>query len=257
MATTGGNLAKSGFPTMNDSRGSVSRRLDAGAVLFALVLPTLVTLVYFVLLADYPTGIGRAAYSVGKFVQFAFPLVWVLAVQRRRLRLRLPDRRGLPEGIAFGVFVLAAMLVLYHVWLGPAGLLDAAAEEVGGVLTRFGMDTPLKFLALGAFISLLHSLLEEYYWRWFVFGELRRMVSLRPAVVISSLGFMAHHVLLLGKYFDGLSPATVVFSLAVAVGGGVWAWIYHRSDSLYGPWLSHLLLDAAIFLVGYHMVFGA
>jgi len=242
---------------MNDSRSSASRRLDACAVLFALVLPTLITLVYLVLLADYPTGIGRAAYSVGKFVQFAFPLVWVLAVQRRRLGWQPPDRRGLPEGIGFGLFVLAAMLLLYHAWLGPAGLLDAAARQVRGVLSRFGMDTPIKFLALGAFISLLHSLLEEYYWRWFVFGELRRMVSLWPAVLISSLGFMAHHVLLLGKYFDGLSPATVVSSLAVAVGGGVWAWIYHRSNSLYGPWLSHLCIDAAIFLVGYQMVFGA
>jgi membrane protease YdiL (CAAX protease family) len=241
---------------MKDAAATVSPRVDACAVLFALVLPTLVTLVYFVLLADYATGIGRAAYSVGKFVQFAFPVVWVLAVQRRRLRLQLPGRRGLAEGIGFGVFVLAAMLVLYHAWLSPAGLLDAAAVEVRDVLTRFGMDTPMKYVALGVFISLLHSLLEEYYWRWFVFGELRRMVSLWPAVLISSLGFMAHHVLILGRYFGQFSVTTILFSLAVAVGGAVWAWIYHRSDSLYGPWLSHLLVDAGLFLIGYQMLGG-
>jgi len=242
---------------MNDSTASLSPRVDAWAVLFALVLPTVVTLVYLVLLADYATGIGRIAYGAGKVVQFGFPLVWVLAVQRRRLRFQVPGARGLLEGIGFGALVLAGMLLIYHLWLEPDGLLEPAGVAIRDVLRRFGMDTPTRFLGLGVFISLLHSLLEEYYWRWFVFGGLRRLTSLWPAILISSLGFMAHHVLLLGKYFDGLSPATALFSLAVAVGGAVWAWVYHRSDSLLGPWLSHLLVDAGIFLVGYQMVFGA
>lgn len=242
---------------MTDPTTPVSRRADAWALLFALVLPTLVTLVYFVLLADYATGIGRIAYGAGKTLQFAFPLVWVLAVQRRRLRLQLPGRHGLAEGIGFGLLVLAAMLVGYFAWLKPAGLLDAVAAEVGKVVGRFGINTPMRFLALGVFYCLLHSLLEEYYWRWFVFGGLRRLVPLWPAVAVSSLGFMAHHVLVLGKYFGHLSAATVLFSLLVAVGGAVWAWIYHRSESLYGPWLSHLLVDAGLFLIGYDMVFGS
>jgi membrane protease YdiL (CAAX protease family) len=74
------------------------------------------------------------------------------------------------------------------------------------------------------------------------------------AIVLSSLGFMAHHVFILGTYFGYGSLPTVAFSLAIALGGGVWAWIYHRSDSLYGPWLSHLFVDVAIFVVGYDMV---
>ena len=32
--------------------------------------------------------------------------------------------------------------------------------------------------------------------------------------------------------------------------------LYDRSKSLYGPWLSHALVDAAIFVVGYQMVKG-
>jgi membrane protease YdiL (CAAX protease family) len=210
-------------------------------------------LVFFVLLADRASEM-QAAYGLGKAIQFAFPLLWVLAIQRRRLRLKRPASAGLAEGAGFGALVLVAMLLMYHMWLKPAGYLDAAAEEVWQKVKAFGADTPVKYFALGAFYSLGHSLLEEYYWRWFVFGQLRRLLPLRPAIVVSSVGFMAHHVLLLGTYFGWFSPATVLFSLAVAVGGAVWAWIYHRSDSLYGPWLSHLLVDAAIFLVGYNLV---
>jgi membrane protease YdiL (CAAX protease family) len=245
---------------MNDLATASSRRADAAALLFALLFPTLVTWVYFVLLAESGTAIIWTACGVGKVVQFSFPLVWVLAMQHRRLGVRLPDGRGLAEGIGFGLFVLVVMLVLYHVWLYPAGYMDAAVAAVRQKLDEIGVRgprAPLKYLALGVFYSLFHSLLEEYYWRWFVFGQLRRLVPLWPAVAVSSLGFMAHHVLLLGRYFGGFSPMTVLFSLAVAVGGAAWAWVYHRSDSLWGPWLSHLCVDAGIFVIGYQMAFGS
>jgi membrane protease YdiL (CAAX protease family) len=242
---------------MDDSAATISPGVNACAALFALVLPTLVTLVYFVWLVGYPTEIRWTAYSTGKVVQFAFPLAWVMAVQRRRLRWQSPGGRGLLQGIGFGLFVLAAMLIIYGAWLQPAGYMDTALRSVHRELARFGMDSPVKYLALGLFYCVLHSLLEEYYWRWFVFGELRRLVSLWPAVLISSLGFMAHHVIVLGRYFGQWSAATVLFSLAVAVGGAVWAWIYYRSNSLLGPWLSHMLVDAGLFLIGYQMAFGS
>jgi membrane protease YdiL (CAAX protease family) len=64
---------------------------------------------------------------------------------------------------------------------------------------------------------------------------------------------MAHHVLVIGFYFGWTAPETWLFSFAVAIGGAVWAWLYHKSRSLVGPWLSHLLVDAAIFAVGYDL----
>lgn len=232
----------------------ISRRADTWALLFALVFPTLATLLYFVVLADCGPGIEWPVYGLCKAVQFGFPLVWVLAVQRRRLRWRGPTIAGLAAAAGFGGLVLVAMLLMYHVWLKPAGLLEVAAAESGRVLGRFGVDRPAEYLALAGFYCAGHSLLEEYYFRWFVFGGLRELISLWPAILISSLGFMGHHVLVLGRYFGWFSPAAALFSLAVAVGGAVWAGMYHRSGSLVGPWLSHAFVDAGIFLIGYHLV---
>jgi membrane protease YdiL (CAAX protease family) len=242
---------------MTDSPTSTSRRADVCAVLFGLTFPTLVTWVYFVWLKESAPSQQQIAYGAGKVLQFGFPLVWVLAVQRRPLGLTRPNPRGLGMGVVFGMLVLAAMLILYHTWLKPTGYLDAhssAGKEIYGKVAGFGIDTVWKYAGLGAFYALFHSLLEEYYWRWFVFGQLRRLVSLPAAIVVSSLGFMAHHVIVLGAYFGGFSLATVVFSLAVAVGGAVWAWLYQKSESLWAPWLSHLVVDAAIFIVGYDLV---
>ena len=224
------------------------------AMLFALAFPAVLTWVYFVALAGSAAWVQQAAYTVGKVIQFGFPLVWVLAVQRRRLRWEAPGRAGVGAGLAFGTAVLVAMLLVYHAWLGPAGCLQAAAGPVRQKLEGFGLNTLPGYVALGVFYSLAHSLLEEYYWRWFVFGQLRRLIRVWPALAVSSAAFAAHHVIVLGNYFGYFSAPAVLFSLAVALGGAFWAWLYHRSGSLWGPWLSHLLIDAGIFAIGYAML---
>ena len=70
---------------MSDPPPRTSRRADALALVFALTFPTLLVLVYFVLLPemDAPPVVQQAAYTIGKILQFGFPLVWVLAIQRR------------------------------------------------------------------------------------------------------------------------------------------------------------------------------
>jgi membrane protease YdiL (CAAX protease family) len=148
------------------------------------------------------------------------------------------------------------MLLAYHFWLKTSPLFEAATQPIFEKLTSIGFLSPAAFIALGVFYALGHSLLEEYYWRWFVFARLADGTSLPRAITLSSLGFMAHHVLILGTYFGWTTPATWLFSLAIAIGGAAWAWLYHRSQSLVGPWLSHMLVDAAIFVIGYDLVVG-
>jgi membrane protease YdiL (CAAX protease family) len=60
----------------------------------------------------------------------------------------------------------------------------------------------------------------------------------------------------LAHYFGWTSPLTLLFSASVAVGGAFWAWLYERTGSLLGPWLSHLVIDAGIFFIGFKLVAG-
>ena len=172
---------------MNDTPAPTSAKLDLAAALFALTFPTLVTWVYFVLLADAPAAVQQLNYSAGKAIQFAFPLVWVLIVQRQRLCWNWTMPAGLPSAAGFGVLVTTAMLVVYHLYLKPAGFFTDAAEAVARKVEGFGFDSLAKYATLGLFYSACHSFLEEYYWRWFVFAQLRRLVSLRANTVLSCL----------------------------------------------------------------------
>jgi membrane protease YdiL (CAAX protease family) len=215
------------------------------------LFPTLATWIYFILLSGRPQM--GAVYAATKVVQFAFPLVWVIACERQPIRLARPQRAGMGQGLVLGVAVLTATLALYYGCLKSSDLLVGAGAEIAAKMAGFGIDSLEKYLALAVFLTLLHSLLEEYYWRWFVFGRLNQSVPFAWAVVVSSMGFMAHHVLVIGEYLKGYGVYTWCFSLCVAVGGASWAWIYRRTRSLYGPWLSHLLVDAGLMWIGYDL----
>lgn len=222
----------------------------------ALVLPTAVTWLYFIALDGAAAAIQQTAYTLGKGTQFALPAVWVLLVQRQRPRCAPPRGWDLAAAIAFGLAAGGLIAAAYFTVLKPAGAFASAAEAVQEKVASFGVESLAGFVALAAFYSLVHSALEEYYWRWFVFGQLDRWLRPAPAIAVASLAFTAHHVLVVGYYFGWTSPFTWIASLGVAIGGAFWCWLYRTSGSLASPWLSHALVDAAIFLVAYDLFRG-
>jgi membrane protease YdiL (CAAX protease family) len=231
---------------------------DGLALAFAMAFPSVMTWMEFMVLPGEGAEGSPALLAVfvaGKIVQFTFPLAFVWWFERDRIRLAAPTSRGLELGIAFGLVVGVGALVLYFAWLGRSSFMAGTPAEVSAWLTKARVNTPAGFLGMAVFISVFHSLLEEYYWRWFVFGWLKRYLRVGLAMVVSSLAFMAHHVIVLTVYTPGQFWTMVVpFSLCVAGGGIVWAWLYERTQSLYAPWISHLLVDAALMVLGYDMV---
>lgn len=245
---------------MIDNHQPTPRAAERSVLGIALLLPSLVTWLYFVALASAPASVQQTAYGIGKTIQFALPALWVYWACGERFEWLRPTRAGLASNLLFGGAVVALMMAIYHLWLNPSGYLvpgSPSGQEILAKVRGFGVGDVWRYAALGVFYSIIHSGLEEYYWRWFVFGRLRKLLPLGWAIAVSSVGFMLHHVIVLGLYLQGALVPVALFSTAVAVGGAIWAWLYHRSGSLFGPWLGHLLVDAGIFLVGYDLVRGA
>jgi membrane protease YdiL (CAAX protease family) len=234
-------------------------RTDGIILVIAVIFPFFLTLTYFVLLTGSPVIVQKIVYGIGKIFQFTLPVFWVGVICREPWLVRRWNARGFAEGIAFGIFIAVAMVLLYFFYLGlPEQLLGKDTPASLAIITKMnglGITNGQQFFLLGVFYSLIHSGLEEYYWRWFVFGRLRRGWSWFFAAIISSLGFTAHHILLLGTYFGYTSPFCWLGSLGVGVGGLYWAWLYKRSDSIWGAWIGHGFIDAAIFIIGFSICF--
>ncbi|MEM1304162.1 MAG: type II CAAX endopeptidase family protein [Planctomycetota bacterium] len=251
-----GGPASRGRSRLTDRLKSL-RPHEPWVLAFACLLPTAVTYAYFFVVAYAPAAVQQTVYAVGKGVQFALPVVWVGLVLRGPLGGVRLTTRGVATGLAFGTAAGLGSVLLYWAWFRHTELFQAAAAPIVDKVDGLGIGSPAAFLAVGVFYAFGHSLLEEYYWRWFVFRRMRRWLSPPLAIGLSSGAFMLHHVFVVDRYFHDTPLVTALLSLSVMIGGVFWAWLYRRSGSLLGPWLSHLLIDAAIFAIGYAIVFGA
>ena len=217
----------------------------------AMIVPFLSCLLYFVLLSGDP--VAKHVYSLTKVFTVIWPLFWVVLVERRgfpRLDLRSSKHwKALPLGALTGGLLGALILLLYHTALGPAAR-SSAAEIREKVIDLGVLD---HYILFAAFLSVLHSFIEEYYWRWFVFGGLDRLLGRWAALLLAALAFASHHYVVLSQFF-GL-PLVLLFGTCVGVGGAIWSLLYRRQGTLAGAWISHLLVDAAIMWIGYDLVF--
>ena len=236
---------------------SPNRLTTALTLAVAMTLPTALAWIYFVVLggSGKPNMIQQSAYASGKVFQFASPILFFAFAVRRFPVFRRPNTEGLLLGVGFGLLVGAVVIAGYYGGLHSSSMLAQSPARIRKKLDEFGVTSPMEFLTLALFIAVIHSFLEEYYWRWFVFGRLCTLMPVWAAIALSSLGFMAHHVIVVHAYVpDRFWTAVTPASLCVAAGGAVWAWLYHKARSILAPWVSHALIDISLFVVGWDLM---
>ena len=88
-------------------------------LLFAMLFPTLLTWVYFVWLHGSAAWLQQGSYTLGKIIQFGFPLLIVFVLRKEPWPERCWNSKGVGIGIALGIAIFIAMLSLYYIWLKP------------------------------------------------------------------------------------------------------------------------------------------
>lgn len=216
------------------------------AVLPALTLPFIASLFYFVLFSEF--AFARWIYTGTKVFTLAWPVVVYLVLFKARLPRPDPragnTRGAIASGLVSGVLIVALMAILMQTALGDivkesAGQIRTKAEELG-IIDNYWL--------FAVFLSVIHSLIEEYYWRWFAYGHLRRALFGFAPHLIAGVGFAAHHVVVASQFF-GL-PMGLMLGALVGVGGIIWSVMYERHKTLLGPWISHMIVDFGIMAIG-------
>ena len=199
-----------------------------------------------------PGPVGQAVYGASKVWILLLPLAWLLLVHGQKPDISSPLKaRGIGLGVVLGLLIGAIILGGYML-IGKQWI-DADAMRV--VADRNGLDEKWKYLALAGYLCVVNSLLEEYVWRWFVFHHCAALVPRWPAMLLSGLLFTVHHIFALGLQFDW--RITALGSAGVCIGGVTWSWLYLRFGTVWPGWVSHLLVDVAVFIVGWQIIFAS
>lgn len=158
-------------------------------------------------------------------------------------------KRQIAIGLGLGILMSAVVLLSFE------ALSETTRNEM---LTRVAKKISVlkiaqNFLLYGIVLSFVHSLLEEFYWRYFVFSAWKsalppRRISL-AAHLIASFAFTLHHFTVTVHYFD-LSFG-LLLGLGVWAAGFIWSYVFEKERSLLGVWISHIIVDIAIISIGY------
>ncbi|MFA4814587.1 MAG: CPBP family intramembrane glutamic endopeptidase [Candidatus Gracilibacteria bacterium] len=218
------------------------KKLFYFGILPALLFQMLGTAFYFLWDSEFSQWI----YSATKLTLLLWPLLW-LASFRKNIPGITSGKGGKLTGVLVGLLFAGLIFLIFELGLNPdlEGIQEKAAS--------FGLLSPTRYLLFAIFLSLAHALLEEYYWRWFVFRGLQLKFSWSTAAIIGSAAFAGHHFFILSAFFS--LPLTLILGTAVGIGGFIWCFLYHKTNSLWAPYLSHVLVDGVLMLIGYTILF--
>lgn len=230
---------------MNPSRSLIWMTLAP-----AMCLPFLASLFYFVLFSEYP--FSRAIYAGTKVFTLVWPILTVALIFRAKLptlALRDPNHlKAVPLGLIAGLTIVLTMLGLL---LTPLALVVVeGGSAIGRKTAELGVLD--HFWTFAIFISVFHSALEEYYWRWFVYGRLREVTGRWSAHLLGGVTFAAHHIVITTQFFPFWWG--VLFGSLVGCGGVIFSLLYERQKSLVGAWMAHMTIDFGIMAIGYELI---
>lgn len=114
--------------------------------------------------------------------------------------------------------------------------------------------TKETFLWVAIYISLVNSLLEEFFFRGFAFLTLRRNGTRKFAYVFSSGVFALYHISMMVGWFSPLLLALLI--LGLFAGGIFFNWLDEKSGTIYPSWMVHLWANLGINTVGMILFYG-
>ena len=162
----------------------------------------------------------------------------LFSLKKQHIKLIVP--------LAVGIFavIMIAFFALRN-FIDFSSVTDSVTADAG--VTRE------NFIFVALYIALINSLLEEFFFRGFCFFSLRPLGT--PfSYVASALLFSAYHV----AFMDGwLSPVIFALSLlGMAIGGAIFAFLNHKTESLLPSYFVHMSSNLATNLIGIIMFYS-
>lgn len=108
-----------------------------------------------------------------------------------------------------------------------------------------------NFIWVAFYISFINSLLEEFFFRGFMFLNLKKFQKKINAYLISAIAFAVYHVAIMANWFN---PYLFILAMVgLFVGAIIFNFLNDKSENLFNSWLVHMFANFAINTVGFIM----
>lgn len=189
--------------------------------------------------------------TVIKIIFFSMiPILYAVFVKKSSIRISFNARQQRRDGLllSIGLGILSFMVILI------AYLLLRRFIDLEGIAAQLQADlgiTPQLFIFVALYVTFGNSLLEELFFRGFVFLELYKEGYRITAYIFSSVLFGLYHIAIFQSWF---SLPLILLALAGLIGVAfIFNWLDAKSGSFVNSWVVHVFADVAIVLIGFRM----
>lgn len=215
----------------------------------ALLLPAPSLGVCFGMIWWPDTTHGAGLFFAMKVWLVAFPLICFILLDKQKLSFSPMRKGGVVLGILSGLVINAVILGVFALW-GDT-LIDP--ELIRTKVNEIGLNSVPRYLGGALYWITVNSLIEEYVWRWFVVRHCEQVSRPVGAVLLSALGFTLHHIIAMQLFMSWGGVA--LSATGIFIGGAIWSALYVKYRSIWPCYISHAMVDLAIFGIGYKLIF--
>lgn len=196
-------------------------------------------------------GVIKPGYAVKSAVKVGLFLLlpWLASKADPQIAygsLLKPKKKGFLPALLLGGGIYGVIVGAYF---AVAPIFDFSA--IAGSLTADMGVTGDNFLFVSLYISLINSFLEEFFFRGFVFTNLKH--AGRPlAYAVSAAFFSLYHVAMMVSWFSPLLFFLVMAGLVL--GGVIFNYMNEKADTIYCSWLVHMFANFAINTIGFMLL---
>ncbi len=164
------------------------------------------------------------------------------------IKLLKPSTKGLKIGFVLGVSIYIIVLGAY--------LIASKFVDLSPIKTSLEGNLGINkdnFVYIGLYVCIINSFLEEWFFRGFLFLQLKKCSRIF-AYTISSAAFAIYHLAIMdGMFHIGLLALVL---LGLFVGGCIFNYLNEKNENIYASWFCHSFANFAMNTIGYLIFFG-
>jgi uncharacterized protein len=195
--------------------------------------------------------LSKIALKTALFV--AFPVIYTMQTGENVFKssiANIKSRQGKTGGWNVGVLLGAAVFtVILVVYIFMKQYIDSE-QLILEFQEKYKINSG-NILYYSFYLVFVNSFLEEFFFRGFLFLNIKRLGFRKTAYAFSSLLFAVYHI---ANFQNWLFPAAFVLALAgLFAGGCIFNYLDDQQETFLNSWWVHICADLAIVLIGFQL----
>lgn len=181
------------------------------------------------------------------FLFSTFPMIYIFKTGDNFLKDSIKNKGkilniGLSNILGIAVFLL---IIVTYIILKQYIDIDTLINEFEG---KYKINKS-NIVYYGLYMTFINSLLEEFFFRGFIFLNIKKLEYRKTAYILSAMGFFIYHIANFQNWFS--FALFVLVSIGLFVGGIIFNYLDDKQHTFLNSWFVHICADLAIILIGF------